>query len=96
MQTNCFRFSYKFVVSKGLLFFGSTEHFSCSCYFCHRKHMILHTIMDRGDNYKYINGELKVDEFEEKGSPYWFYEEWLKNTTCLKNFCLKKIMYKYM
>ena len=40
-----------------------------------------------------LNGELKLDEFEEKGSPYPFYEEWLKNTTCLKNFCLKKIIY---
>ena len=40
--------------------------------------MILRTIMDRGDNYKYLNGELKLDEFEEKGSPYPFYEEWLK------------------
>ena len=47
--------------------------------------------MDRGDNYKYLNGELKLDEFEEKGSPYPFYEEWLKNTTCLKHFCLKKL-----
>ena len=36
--------------------------------------MILGTIMDRGDNYKYLNGELKFDEFEEKGSPYPFYE----------------------
>ena len=38
-----------------------------------------------------LNGELKLDEFEEKGSPYPFYEEWLKNTTCLKNFCCKKL-----
>ena len=53
--------------------------------------MILQTITDRGDNYKYVNGELKLDEFEEKGSPYLFYEKWLKNTTSLKNFCLKKI-----
>ena len=52
--------------------------------------MILHTITDRGDNYKYLNGELKLDEFEEKGSPYLSYEEWLKSTTSLKNFCLKK------
>ena len=36
--------------------------------------MILQTITDRGDNYKYVNGELKLDEFEEKGSPYLFYE----------------------
>ena len=47
--------------------------------------------MDRGDNYKYLNGELKLDESEEKGSPYPFYEEWLKNTTCLKKFCFKKL-----
>ena len=55
--------------------------------------MILHTVMGRGDNYKYLNKELKLDEFEEKGSPYLSYEEWLKNTTCLKNICLKKIIY---
>ena len=42
------------------------------------KHMILSTIMGRGDNYNYLNGELRLDEFEEKGSPYLFYEEWLK------------------
>ena len=41
--------------------------------------MILHTIIDRGDNYKYLNGELKLDEFEVKDSSYPFYEEWLKN-----------------
>ena len=34
--------------------------------------------MDRGDIYKYLNGELKLDEFEEKDSPYPFYEEWLE------------------
>ena len=55
--------------------------------------MNLQTITDRGDNCKYLNGELKLDEFEEKGSPYPFYEKWLKNTTSLKNFCLKKITY---
>ena len=54
------------------------EHFGCWCYYCHLKHMILHTIMDRGDKCKYLNGELKLDKFEEKGSPYPFYEEWLK------------------
>ena len=40
--------------------------------------MILCTVMDREDIYKYLNGELKLDEFEEKDSPYPFYEEWLK------------------
>ena len=34
--------------------------------------------MGRGDNYNDLNGELRLDEFEEKGSPYLFYEEWLK------------------
>ena len=58
--------------------------------------MIFHTIMDRGDNYKYLNDELKLDEFGEKGSLYPFYEEWLKNTTCLKNFCLKIYIYIYI
>ena len=43
----------------------------------------LRAIMDRGDDYKHLNGELKLDEFEQKGSPYPFYEEWLKNTACL-------------
>ena len=47
--------------------------------------------MNRGDNRKYFNGELKLDEFEEKGSPYPLYEK--ENTTCLKNFCLEKIIY---
>ena len=54
------------------------EHFSCWCYYCHLKHMILHKIMDRGDTYKYLDSELKLDEFEEKGSPYPFYKEYLK------------------
>ena len=53
-------------------------HYSCWCYYCHLKHMILRTIMDRGDNYKYVNGYLKLAECEEKNSPYPFYEEWLK------------------
>ena len=69
------------------------EHFRCWRYYCHLKHMIMHTIMDRGDKYKYLNSELKLDEFEEKGSPHPFYEEWLKNTTYLKTFYLKKIIY---
>ena len=55
--------------------------------------MILHTIIDWEDTYKYLKGELKLDEFEEKTSPYLFYEEWLENTTCPKSFCLKKIIY---
>ena len=50
--------------------------------------MTLRTITDKRDNYKYLNGKLKPDEFEEKGSPYPLYEEWLKNT-----ICLKKIIY---
>ena len=69
------------------------KHFSFLCYYCHLKHMILHKIIDRGDNFKYLNGELKLDEFEEKTSSYLFYEEWLENTTCPKSFCLKKIIY---
>ena len=45
--------------------------------------MVLRTIMNRGDNYKYLNGELKLDEFEEKDSPDPFYQEWLrKNNMC--------------
>ena len=69
------------------------KHFCFLCYYCHLKHMILHTIIDRGDNFKYLTGELKLDEFEEKTSSYLFYEEWLENTTCPKSFCLKKIIY---
>ena len=38
------------------------EHFRCWCYYCHLKHMIMYTIMDRGDKYKYLNGELKLEE----------------------------------
>ena len=37
--------------------------------------MILHKIMGKADNYKYLNSELKLDEFKEKGSPYPSYEE---------------------
>ena len=53
--------------------------------------MILHKIMYRGDHYKYLNGELKLDEFEEKGSPYPLYEEWLKTQPVSKMFVLKKL-----
>ena len=45
--------------------------------------MILCTTINRGggggDSYKSLNGELKLDEFEEKDSPYAFYEEWSLN-----------------
>ena len=47
--------------------------------------------MDRGDKYTYLNSELKLDKFEEKGSPYPFYEEWLKKQPALKIFVLKKL-----
>ena len=50
-------------------------NYGCWCYYCHLKHMILRTIMDRGDNYKYLNGYFKLVEFEEKNYPYPFYEE---------------------
>ena len=56
--------------------------------------MNLRTILDRGDNYKYLNGVVKLDEFEEKDSSHPFYEEWLKKTTCLEFFCyILKILY---
>ena len=51
------------------------KYFDCCCYYCHLKHMILHKIMGKADNYKYLNSELKLDEFKEKGSPYPSYEE---------------------
>ena len=54
------------------------DHCGCWCYYCHLKDMVLRTIMDREDNYKYLNGELKLNEFEEKDSPHPFYEEWLR------------------
>ena len=72
--------------------FFQPEHFGRWCYYCHLKHMILRTILDRGDNSKYLNGELKFDESEEKGFPYPFYEEWLKKAQpVIKNFVLKKL-----
>ena len=40
--------------------------------------MILCTVIERRDNYKYLNSELKLFKFEEKNSPYSFCEEWLK------------------
>ena len=46
--------------------------------------MILRTIIDREDNCRYFYSEFKLDEFEEKGSPYLFYDEWLKKTQLFK------------
>ena len=43
--------------------------------------MMLRTIMDRGYNYKYLNGALALDKFEETDPPYPFYEEWLKKNS---------------
>ena len=40
--------------------------------------MILKTIMDRGHNYKYLNGALPLEKFEETDPVYPFYEKWLK------------------
>ena len=42
--------------------------------------MILRTIMDRGDHYKCLNGELNLDNFEEADPPDPFYEEWLRKS----------------
>ena len=77
------------VVSKDLLFLFQPGFFGSWCYYCNLKHMILCTVMDRGDIYKYLNGELKLDEFEEKDSPYPFYEEWLKKQQPVLIFFLK-------
>ena len=74
------------LLAKAYYFLFQPEHLSCWCYYCHLKHMILRTIVGRGDNYKYLNGELKLDKFEEKGFPYPCYEEWLKNTTFVSVF----------
>ena len=54
--------------------------------------MILRTIMDRGANYKYLNSALKLDEFENKDSPYLFYEEWLKKGNLPEMFLKKYIL----
>ena len=43
--------------------------------------MILRTIMDRGDHYKYLNGELNLDNFEETDPPDPFCEEWLRKNS---------------
>ena len=53
-------------------------HYGCWCFYCHLQHTILHTIMDRGDHYKYLNGELNPDNFEETDPPYPFHEAWLR------------------
>ena len=34
--------------------------------------------MDRGDHYKYLNGELNPGNFEETDPPYPFHEAWLR------------------
>ena len=72
---------------KALYSLFQPEYFGCSCYYRHRKHVILPTIMDRGHNYKCLNNELKLDQFEEKDFPYPFYEEQLKKKQpVIKNF----------
>ena len=48
--------------------------------------------MDRGANYKYLNSALKLDEFENKDSPYLFYEEWLKKGNLPEMFLKKYIL----
>ena len=53
-------------------------HYECCYYYSHLQHMMLRTIMDRGHNYKYLNGVLALEKFEENDLPYPFYEEWLK------------------
>ena len=40
--------------------------------------MMLRTIMDRGHKYKYLNGALALENFEETDPPYPFYEEQFK------------------
>ena len=36
-------------LAKAYYSLSQPEHFGCWCYYCHLKHMILHTIMYRGD-----------------------------------------------
>ena len=55
-----------------------SRHYECWYYYCHLRHMMLRTIMDRGHNYKYLNGALPLEKFDETDLPYPFYEEWLK------------------
>ena len=52
-------------------------------YYCHIQHMMLRKIIDMGHNYKYLNGALALDKFEESDPPYPFYEEWLNKTIFL-------------
>ena len=42
------------LLPKACYFLFQPEHFDCWCYYCHLKHMVLHTIMDREDSYKYL------------------------------------------
>ena len=35
--------------------FFQPEHFGCWCYYCHLKHMILRTILDRGESILMVN-----------------------------------------
>ena len=58
-------------------------HHGCWCYYYHLQHMILRTTMDRRHNYKYLNGALALNKFEELEPPYPFYEECLRKNNLL-------------
>ena len=53
-------------------------HYGCWCCYCHLQYMMLRTIGDTGHNYKYLNGTLAFEQFEETDLLYPFYGEWLK------------------
>ena len=57
------------------------DHCGFWCYGCHLQHMVLNTVMDRGGNSKYLNGQLTLDNFEEDKLPYRFYEKWLRKNS---------------
>ena len=46
-----------------------SEHYECWCYYCHLQHIMLRTIMDTGHNFKYLNGALALEKFEEPDPP---------------------------
>ena len=67
-------------LAKAYYWLFQSGHYGCWCFYCHLQHMILRTIMDRGDHYKCLNGELNLDNFEETDPPDPFYEEWLRKS----------------
>lgn len=53
------------------------EHYGCWFYYCHLKHLVLRTLMDRRDNYCYLTTKTDLNKMGDESAPYPFYEEWL-------------------